>query len=166
MSKITFKQDSDFGWETFVLDDDRLIICKKALSFGTETVIKISDVSSDYERGKGRLGLLYMVPLTLSIIALVVTVALVKKDLSLGEELPIFPAALTVVFLWHTIKGYRPIDLCRFKDKNGKVLFELFKPRKSSPAYEEFIAALISALTTSRTKKMTWGGQEGEERPT
>jgi len=151
MQEIVFRQDPGLRAETFILKDDRLIIVEKGMGLSNEKVIRLSNICPDYELRSRRFSRLYLVPSLLSGIMLWATWKLFVQQSqdAILQIVAAFPAAALLAFLWHSVKGFAPIESCRFRNKNGGILFEIYRPRKAvaaSAAYDDFIATLTKAI--------------------
>jgi hypothetical protein len=149
MKELTYRQDPRLGREIFILRDDMLIISLKSMGLANERVIEINDISPNCELGRRRFAPLFMVPIILGIIAALATKKLVELAAPL-QYLGILTFFLIPAFIWRACRELTPSEVMRFKDKKGAILFELYRPRRStlaSLAYDDFIAVLMKKIT-------------------
>ncbi len=141
MKRIFFQQDPILSTETFVLEENRIKILRRGMGLKDEISIRFDDIDPACEKTKRRFKRLFLIPLIFAAVVSGVAWKLAHQTV-FPPVLIVAPIMAAMLFMWHAAKGFRPIKVCRFRDKNGKILFELYQPRKSKLQYKEFLAAL------------------------
>jgi len=77
-------------------------------------------------------------------------------------EVPFFFGLLLIGFaaIFPFMMNFSPVESCRFRDKSGHTLFEIYRPSKAAYKYDEFLAALAQQIEWSRQLRQ---GNSSEE---
>jgi len=145
MEDIIYCQDPELSWEKFILKKDKLIIVEKSMGLTKERMFKLDDLASDCEMTKRRFSGFYIIPLILAGLASLAAWQLFGRS-TFANVLAMLVVTLIPASLWHMIRGLEPIEIARFKDKSGAIVFELYRPRKAAFAYDEFVTALRKGI--------------------
>lgn len=145
---MTFRQDPALSSDEYVFEGDDLTIIAKAMGLKREKMIKVSEIDPNIEIDRRRFAHLYIIPTLLAGIMLYITWVLSKqeKDISI---IALFPGIFAIVLIYYAVKGATAIEVRRFRNRQGIVLFEIYRPRKSRLAYEDFVSALCTAVRES-----------------
>jgi hypothetical protein len=149
MEEVIFQQDPQIRSEKFILRGNTLRIVGGAPS--REKSFRLSDISADFEKIERRFSRSYLVPLFLAGLFGVVSW---KSSVyaSAQESWVAFIVAgisgfMGMIFLF--FMKFTPIEAARFRDKQGNILFEIYRPSKMAHAYDDFLSALSHRLKGS-----------------
>lgn len=146
---IVFQQDPQLGSGTITLRNAQLIIVG-GVSLEKERTIQLIDISPEFEHAKKRFKRFYLNPAFFAGICAFGGWRLLARQ----DDLWI-PAAGGVILLglgliFPFMMRFEPVELTRFRDKRGQILFELYRPLKAAHKYDEFLKALTSRMDWDR----------------
>lgn len=156
MKDIVFKQDPQLGSETFILKERTLAIVG-GVGLSKERIIRLTDISPDYEQVERLFHRSYLVPLFFAVLFGAVSWRLfTRADSMVAAIIAGIAAFLAPVCLF--LMEFTPVEIARFRDTRGQLLFEVYRPRKASFTYDEFVCALVKAATGSEEESATAPG--------
>jgi hypothetical protein len=146
MAEYSFIQRSRLGRRLFVLDCTRLVVSGRRAGRAFEAIFPLSDVSPSHERVSGRYYVLVTFPL-----AIAATISILIRGLVARTVVPcgiiLIPGCLLVgYFLFQAVKGISPVEIIRFRNRQGIVLFDVVKEASQAAEFEEFISEVLSKL--------------------
>ena len=150
MDEIIFKGDSQTDSQTFILRQTTLTIAGRP-GRENECAIRLSDVSPEFEILRKRFKRFYLVPFFLACLSGALALKLFAGDVSFGVGIVAgIIGCMSPVFLFSM--RFAPVEVIRFSDTRGQVIFEVHRPKKGALRYNEFIAALVSRIKMQGTK--------------
>lgn len=153
MDDLVYQQPADFSVEKLILKEDRLLILESSLGMSRERVVRIGDIASGPEVELRRFSRFFILPIAGFGVIAVVIWKLAESQI-MTDELPLFSAVVFFTCLWHALKGLKPVEIARFRDKNGEIIIELYRPRNrnsdSAICYTRFLSALNKRLVEHR----------------
>lgn len=164
MQNIVFEQDPSLSYDTLILNETRLIIATRMMGTSKEQEFRLKDLSADYEQTGKRFWHLYITPLLFSVAMPLLAWWLFKEK----SEFGIVAAIAAVLFFWHTVQGFQPVETAVFSSRDGKKIVEIYRPRKTTLAkgakskniyesterlidYHEFVTALRDRIKANAT---------------
>lgn len=139
---MVFHQDRSVGVEVFTLEAERLVITANALGTKSGKIVRLTNLSPECEITRRRFGILYGWPLFLVGVCSFATWKIADRFNDERQMFAILPAVCVPGFIYYAMKGFKPLEVTRFCDKNGNMVFELIEAKKKRFAYADFIAEL------------------------
>lgn len=139
---MVFHQDRSVGVEVFTLEAERVVITTNALGTRSEKIIRLTNLSPECEITRRRFGILYGWPLICAVVFSFASWKIAGLFNDAFQMLVVIPAACVPGFIYYAVRGFKPLEVTRFRDKNGNAAFELVETKKTRFAYADFIAEL------------------------
>lgn len=156
MTKMEFIQYSRLGNKTLNLEGKSLTVFGGSGSKKFEGIFDLRDVTPHFERTKGYRYSLIIVPLIVVILISACFYAVVRLDILPPDILPVARLSFItfiVTVLWLTIKGFVPIEIVRFRSRQGIVLFDVVNEKRQSKEFEQFVTELCERIRSEQSEK-------------
>src|SRR5580658_1995071 len=145
LEPLVFRQDPGLKSEEIILFSDRLLVVVRGMGLSEKKEIQLSEIDPKPERIRRRFWPLYMVPLIYGCL-IIITSRQLEMHAIISHNCSIVGYSLSLLFVWHLIVGLRPIEVTRFRDRDGALLFEVCRPRRSVWIYTEFLDVLTRRI--------------------
>ena len=151
MENITFQHDPQIGPEKFILKEGTVVIVG-GVGLSKERVIRLTDISSDYEQGHRLFHRSYLVPIVLAGITGAVSWWLFTRGDSMGASMvAVITAGMAVAFL--LLMKFTPVEFARFRDTRGQLLIEVYRSRKVPYKFDEFVSELVRRIKAEQKEQ-------------
>ena len=100
----------------------------------------------DFEVTERRLYVPSVVAMLMLLGMIVVLRWFVDRHLAPGSLVVGLASVPTVVLLWHVVHDLRPVEVSLFRDRIGREVVAIYKPRKQVWVYSEFVSSLSDRI--------------------
>lgn len=142
MADLVFQHDRSVGVEVFTLEAERLVITGNAFGPLREKVFRLTNLSPECEVTYRRLFGLFWVPLICGIGVAIAAWQIATRLSDPLNDLAFIAVGAVPGCIYLAIQGFKPVEVTRFRDKNGNVVFELIETRKTRFKYADFVSEL------------------------
>jgi hypothetical protein len=134
-------QKSRIGRRTFEIRDGHVEIAWKAEGKNTQIRVPMTDIDPECEELVVRRPYMFIVPLALAVLVTLATRALLVQQ-TVPKYFAIWTGMCIPLFLWQAFRGLPPVELRRFRNRKGEVVFDVVREKTQARDVDDFIADL------------------------
>ena len=141
-TNATIQYDDAATGARFVLESDRVLRVMQPLGMRRVEVYPFADIA-DVECVGTRIAVNYVVPLIIGAAFVLGAIKSAENDFAVVVTLLL--ASMGIMSVFHVVRGMKPVETYRFRNKRGEVIFAISRPtvtdQKRRPIYERFSTA-------------------------
>jgi hypothetical protein len=146
MGELFFVQRSRIGGRLFSMGEEHIVIAGRTGFQRFQSSFALCDIAPQLERIRARYFALVAMPLGIAAAILAVARAISERNHAISEIVEIFAVCFVVPLLWKAIKGFAPLEIVRFRNRSGAVLFDIVKEKEQAAECDQFVAEICARI--------------------